>query len=258
MSSLLPRLFANAARKYWMYLRLAIRGRDLEQSEYDNNLIAWFNSIISNQAYFARRGLSAFGNYYEFGVGKRTLSAFCKAVRNYCLSSGHSRDSFRIFCFDSFSGLPAKSSWRDNTIDWSEGMFKTSQESMHQLLKLYDLDQNARFIPGFYETTLTDGLRKELRAFPPAIVTIDVDYYSSTKLILNWLQPILQSGTLFYFDDIFSFHGNPYYGETAAITEFNRSKRHGLTPIPIYGLPAHSFVFWRYPSELSAKRDRRG
>lgn len=164
---------------------------------------------------------------------------------------------FRMFCFDSFSGLPAKSSWRDNTIDWSEGMFKTSQESMHELLRRYELDQNARFIPGFYETTLTDVLREELRAFPPAIVTIDVDYYSSARLILKWLEPILQSGTIFYFDDIFSFHGNPYYGEMAAIIEFNRSKRHGLTPIPIYGLPAHSFVFWRYPSELSFKRNQR-
>ena len=58
---------------------------------------------------------------------------------------------------------------------------------------------------------------------PPSIVNIDVDYYSSTKAVLEWIYPICQEGTIFYFDDIFEYLGNLSKGEYKAIAEFNRN-----------------------------------
>jgi hypothetical protein len=76
-------------------------------------------------------------------------------------------------------------------------------------------------IPGFFEQTLTAELAQSLMREQPGIITIDCDLYSSTHTVLEWLRPLLRHGTLFYFDDIWSFCGHPDFGELRAIREFN-------------------------------------
>jgi len=80
---------------------------------------------------------------------------------------------------------------------------------------------NVRFIQGFFEDSLTSELAKDLATHPPSIVTVDVDYYSSTKSVLEWLLPFTPTGCLFYFDDIWLFYGHPQMGQVAAINELN-------------------------------------
>lgn len=80
---------------------------------------------------------------------------------------------------------------------------------------------------------------------------IDCDYYSSTKTILDWLQPMLKSGTIFYFDDYWSFHGHPDYGELRAINEFNKMNQGRILQRGcVYGLGEHTFIYsresWEY------------
>jgi len=122
-----------------------------------------------------------------------------------------------VFGFDSFEGLPAKVSPKDASPDWFEGQFAKSTEEIRPMLKGIPHE----LIKGFFQESLTDELRKELSRYPPSIVTVDVDYYSSAKVVLEWLRPILPTGCLFYFDDVWSFYGNPEMGELAAIKEFN-------------------------------------
>ena len=99
---------------------------------------------------------------------------------------------------------------------------------------------------------MTAGLQQELgeRGHYPSIVTVDCDYYSSAKLALEFLKPLLRSGAVFYFDDIWSFHGHPEMGELKAINEFNCGDHGSLTPCHLYGLEHYSFIYsakdWEY------------
>ncbi len=107
-----------------------------------------------------------------------------------------------------------------------------------------DLTQgNIQFIKGFFEDSLTIELRDKLKRWPPSIVTVDVDYYSSTKIVLKWLRPILPSGALVYFDDIWDFHGHPRYGQLGAINEFNEEHNGQLVPFPVLGMANSAFIF---------------
>ena len=50
-----------------------------------------------------------------------------------------------------------------------------------------------QYIKGTFEESLTDALIEQLRPFPPALVTIDVDYYTSTLESLSWLDRFIAS-----------------------------------------------------------------
>lgn len=56
-----------------------------------------------------------------------------------------------------------------------------------------------------------------------AFVHIDCDYYSSTKEVLNYIEPYLQEGTVILFDDYYCFKGNEQYGEQRAFNEFKKA-----------------------------------
>ena len=175
----------------------------------------WFFFSLLRQHY---AHFGPWGSYYEFGTGTGTvLSWFVEALKSYAALADVPLSDYRILGFDSFTGLPKKESPRDDNPDWYEGQFAKPTAEIDSLLQGIP----HRLIEGFYEKSLTFGLRDELRLSPPSIVTIDVDYYSSAKTVLEWLRPILPTGCLFYFDDVWSFYGNPKMGELAAIKEFN-------------------------------------
>lgn len=191
-----------------------------------DDLISFFYRALKSQKKTEKKGLrTSVGTYYEFGVGwGGTLIKYIKALKTYCSVLKQPFYSHYIFGFDSFEGLPSKKSLKDDLKRWTKGFFSHSlSEVKKKLIKQgIDLEKgNIRFIKGYFEETLTPELRKELCNFSPSIVTIDCDYYSSTKIVLEWLRLILNSGTLFYFDDIWSFCGHPEFGEIAAIYEFN-------------------------------------
>ncbi len=231
-----PEYFANSVR------RLLSPG----------NYRAMFYFLLLRQGHFAQAGIAPWGSYYEFGVGwGGTLVAFLHALSDCRKTLGRMGDLYRVVGFDSFEGLPKQSSPRDESAEWRPALFAHSLEEIRQTIASARLDLRAvdlRFVRGFFDTSLTDGLRNELREFPPSIVTVDVDYYSSTKVVLEWLRPVLRSGTLFYFDDIWSFHGNPQYGQLAAIREFNSLGDGQLVNLPAevpVNLLSHVYVFSR-------------
>lgn len=179
------------------------------------------------------------GNYYEFGVGwGGSLLTFIESLKAYSKHSNQDMYSYHIFGFDSFQGLPEKQNENDNHGFWKAGLYSHSVMDIKKLLldSGFDIQKNnINLIEGFFENSLTESLRTELKENCPSIVTIDCDYYSSTKTVLEWLRPLLSSGTIFYFDDIWEFHGNPEYGELAAINEFNLSDRGKLIPFRLLG-----------------------
>lgn len=197
-------------------------------------------------------------NYYEFGVGwGETLSKYVSALLQFRRLTGVALPSCHVTLFDSFQGLPRSTDPRDVHSDWPEGRFAHSVPELSRLISRLGLEPDSRsveFISGFFEDSLTAALRDTMTDHPPAIVTVDVDLYTSTSVVLGWLRPILREGTLVYFDDIFSFGGDPDRGELAAIRDFNARGpgRLSVTPRP-RGLRTVYAQTYRY--ELQSKAE---
>ena len=184
-----------------------------------------------------REGLGGpVGVYYEFGVGiGNSMTSFAKAVRSIDRAAPIDPARFRIFGFDTFRGLPPTDDVRDRHPDWPAGRFATSPEAIRRrVLRALPrkLHTALELIEGPFEETLTPALRDRLGATPPAFVTVDCDYYTSAKHVLGWLAPLLRTGCLVYFDDIWEFWGHPEYGELAAIRDFGNASGGRLLPFP--------------------------
>ncbi len=188
-------------------------------------------------------------NYYEFGTGwGDSLQRYLSAARSYCRVTGKDEREFNVVAFDSFEGLPESVAEADRNPNWSRGVYAYGLDHITRLVRRSGF--RGKFLPvkGFYGDTLTSDLRNELRAIPPSIVNIDVDYYSSAASVLAFLSPILQNGTILYFDDIYDFFGSPNKGELRAVLEFSASKTVSLTPYYLHGIPylfGKTFVFSR-------------
>ena len=141
------------------------------------------------------------GDYYEFGLfrGFTFLQAF-----NYC-------DSMRInaphfYGFDSFEGLPAAHGIDEADGRFFEGQFACSEEGVRKNLVDNGMDfERSTLIKGFYETSLTESLRKQHNFKPASVVLFDCDYYSSTRTAMLWMTPYIKFGTVLLFDDWFSY-----------------------------------------------------
>lgn len=174
--------------------------------------------------------------YYEFGVGYGgSLTAYLKALRSRSREMGRPLSASPVFAFDTFKGLPPSSDPRDLNPGWHPGKFATSREAVNAKVRRLGFNretETVHLIEGAFADTLTSARREPLSAFPPSIVLIDCDYYSSAILVLEWLRPLLRSGCLVFFDDLWEFFGHPDYGELAAIREFNARREGLLSPFP--------------------------
>jgi len=185
-------------------------------------------------------------NYYEFGTGEgNSLKHFLKSLKAISKQNKIDIKKFNIFLFDSFEGLPEYNDPKNKNPAWSAGKFKGSLDWIKSIINEIEPEvmERTRFIEGFYENTLTADLRKKLNDYPPSLVNIDVDYYKSAKTVIEWIYPICQDGTIFYFDDIFEYLGNLSKGEYKAIEEFNRNHfKEGFQFYPFYnfGIPSYT------------------
>ena len=185
-------------------------------------------------------------NYYEFGTGEGySLKYFLMALKKNLHHFDINLKKFNIFLFDSFEGLPEYSDSKDKNPAWQKGQFKGDIDRIKKIISkvLPEILPNVKFIKGYYEKTLTEELRNSIIGYPPSIVNIDVDYYQSTKSVLEWIYSITQDGTIFYFDDIWEYLGKLSKGEYRAIDEFN--KRHlkdkiQLYPFDNFGIPSYT------------------
>lgn len=161
------------------------------------------------------------GDYAEFGVfqGGSMISA-------YHFSKVHGLD-MKFYGFDSFKGFP-KPLEEEKNVQWKEGDYACSQKEVERLLISFKIP--FKLIKGWYKDTLKGkyGINKL------AFVHIDCDFYSSTKLVLKFIEPYLQNGTIILFDDYNVFLGNYKYGEKRAFEEFQ-----DVNPqIKFYEIPA--------------------
>lgn len=118
-----------------------------------------------------------------------------------------------VYGFDWFNGLPED--WRDENgnLQDPKGKFRCDIPK--------DLPKNAVLIVGLFQDTLPQFLGEESWKF--GLIHIDCDLYSSTKFVLEQLEPHLDEAIM-AFDEIRGFPAGKYH-EGRAWTEFiNRGK----------------------------------
>lgn len=145
------------------------------------------------------------GHYYEFGLYQGYT--FYQAV----LVS----PEIHHFGFDSFEGMP------DNTEGGGFGLgrFKvTYKKVLNNLLDRGAFTHREHLIKGFFTDSLTPALQTELESFPASVILIDSDLYESAVTVLDFIKPLLQSGTIVVFDDWGAFSAEA--GEQRAWREF--------------------------------------
>ncbi len=95
---------------------------------------------------------------------------------------------FHVYAFDSCRGLSPKRRLKDHHKEWREGSFRTTLDELKKQIKALRSDPkaaNTHFSPGYFELTLTNDLRDQVMTHGPLTVTINVEYYSSTSVLIQ-------------------------------------------------------------------------
>tara|TARA_B100000579_G_C22741002_1_gene809108 strand:- start:182 stop:901 length:720 start_codon:yes stop_codon:yes gene_type:complete len=156
--------------------------------------------------------------FFEFGCHSgRTFSTAISSAKYLNLN-------LECFAFDSFEGLPETNEKEDGI--FKSGTFFTSKKNFIDIVykKTKLKISNNQIIQGYYEKSLTTELKSKL---PRSVgfIHIDVDLYSSTKTVLNFIKDFLKIGTVILFDDWYCFSPGSLMGEKKAFTEFlNKNK----------------------------------
>ena len=132
--------------------------------------------------------------------------------------------------FDSGSGLPKPTDYRDLPQLWDEGYFAMDAERLRAKVSV------AQLVLGPVAETVPEFLGS--RPAPIGFVSFDLDLYSSTTdalAIFGASQSLLLPRVVCYFDDIVGFSHSDFAGERLAISEFNEwDAMRKLSPL--YGL----------------------
>ena len=184
--------------------------------------------------------------YFEFGVfNGRAAHTFANYIKVY-----QPDVNWDFNLFDSWQGLPHTTDDRDVHPEWEDGTYcSEGSEYVIRRLKTAGIEKTRiNIVSGWFEDSLTKNLQQEIinRGVEPIFICIDCDYYSSTIVVLEWLRPLLKSGALLYFDDIWSYNGSPNKGELKAIIDFNTVDRsQGLTVMRNLDISERIYMFWR-------------
>ena len=164
------------------------------------------------------------GDYHEYG---------CHRVRTFRMAlteaRRHDLDAMKFFAFDSFEGLPEANSDPSHTLWKTPGALTTSEETFRHLIDAHGIyPQNVETIPGFYDQSLTKPLQKKFldEENKIGIVNVDCDLYESAVPVFDFIEPLLQEGSLIYIDDLFvGYKGSPMRGVARAFLEFQARSR---------------------------------
>ena len=150
----------------------------------------------------------------------------------------------RPFGFDAFKGFPAKSEQEDDGV-WKKGFYACSFEDMKASLRKRDINPgDINWVKGWYDKTLTGDLVTQFNLSNLGIVFIDCDTYSSSKIVLNFIAPLIQSPVIICLDDWklndLDIKG---MGEYQSFNEFLEENSHlTATRIPSYNRKSESFL----------------
>lgn len=156
-------------------------------------LISFFTDCISKLQKIRGKEI---GDYLEFGVFNGNSIGSMFLAKNAA-----DLNSMRLFGFDAFEGLPSNSENEDDGV-WKKGFYSCSFEQMKQCLKKRNINPDEiTWVNGWYDQTLNNETIAKFNLKKIAIVFIDCDTYSSSKTVLNFIQPLINEPMIICFDD---------------------------------------------------------
>jgi Macrocin-O-methyltransferase (TylF) len=179
------------------------------------------------------------GDYMEFGCHRaRTFRMALTEARRHALSE------MEFWAFDSFEGLPQASG---HAVDiWTKGALATSEENFMAMIRAHAIYvERVRTVKGFYADSLNADLRARFAAAgkKAMMVNVDCDLYDSAVPVFDFVEPLLQEGTVVYVDDWFpGYKGNPEKGVARAFAEFEARSRFAFARLMDIGWWGRAFV----------------
>lgn len=166
----------------------------------------------------------------EFGVANGAgLLNMCKIAVSVAKETGI---SFKIFGFDTGRGLPPAIDYRDHPEMFQQNDFPMDVERLKAALPPF-----AELVIGDVADTVPDFVSRLSPESPLAFVSMDLDYYSSTKPALEIFRGPAQNylpAVLVYLDDTVIETANPWCGELLAVDEFNaENTTRKIAPFPM-------------------------
>jgi len=167
------------------------------------------------------------GDYLEFGVYRGdTFRNSMVSARNCFRATTAGTYGGRFFAFDSFEGLPTVEKGTTESDVYEAGEFCASIATFRRTIGSVIRWFPVHIIEGWFDISLTDAVMKQFEMTKAAFVNIDCDLYESTIPVLNFITPIIQTGTVLYFDDWFSIKGSEAEGEAKACAEWLKRNPH--------------------------------
>ncbi len=158
------------------------------------------------------------GNFVECGVARGGSSALLAyVVRRY------SKQPRRLFCFDSFEGMPEPSSADThqgiaaNATGWGTGTCAAPETSVMEVAAKLGAADVITLVKGYFEQTVP-AMRDRVGMI--ALLHIDADWYESTKIVLEQLYDRVSTGGRIQIDD-YGF----WEGCRKAVDEFQSSRK---------------------------------
>lgn len=156
------------------------------------------------------------GNFVETGVAGGGTSALLAYVIKQNIELNPER---KIFCCDSFEGMPPPTKFDidmvgsdANDTGWGDGTCAAPESSLIEICKKLHADDVIQIVKGYFEDTIIE--HKEAMG-KIALLHMDGDWYSSTKVVIENLYDQLVSGAYVQIDDY-----NAWQGCKKAIDEF--------------------------------------
>ncbi len=227
----------------------SIINAQIEQEYHRSEFSVSFDEKLNREEFFAK-GMRFLqynhieGDYLEFGCcGGMTFGLAHKYKHILGLS-------MRLYAFDSFQGLP-KPEGIDVHVQWEEGTHAMSMAQFTKKLEEIGAEKKEYFlVPGFYDESLKRNSPDKIGLKKAALVYVDCDLYESTVSVLNYVLPILQTGTILAFDDFFCFNGDPDRGGQLALKEFlQRNPQIKISDYLNIGWGGKSFIVKTYATE---------
>ena len=183
------------------------------------------------------------GDYLEFGVFKgcsfieayhkieRGINEWSNIERAYQAYSDRQRAeeffnrvgrrAMRYFAFDSFDGLPELKGVDKGHPIFCKGRYDCNERDFRRNIQANGVDMSKVItVPGFYDKSLTDDIKKRHGIKAASIIMVDCDLYESAKAVLDFITDLVGDGTIIIFDDWFSFKARPDLGEQRACKEW--------------------------------------
>lgn len=153
-------------------------------------------SLLERAFHLAHHIFPEGGSCFEFGVFRGSSYAYQaeQIKKNYPSSS--------ITGFDSWQGLPEETEGVWIPERHAKGEYAAPKDEVLRKLELIGVTPDSkqfRLVDGFYSESLTPSLRGTFDSL--IFVNIDVDIYSSTIELLDFIEPMLRPGVVLYWDD---------------------------------------------------------